>query len=59
MSSPIQIQLLEQRIVESGLTVRQFALEVVLREPRTVGRWLDGTSPIPDVVVRWLEGRAA
>ncbi len=45
--------LLRQRIDESGLSIRRFAVEVMLREPRTIWRWLAG-SPIPGVVQDWL-----
>ena len=52
-----QIQLLRDRIEDSGLSVRRFALEILLREDRTVRRWLAGDSPIPRVVLEWLEQR--
>lgn len=47
-------QLLKARIVQSGLTTSAFAIECVLRDPRTVRRWITGESPIPQVVVDWL-----
>ena len=50
-----EVALLRRRIEESGLSGRRFALEVVLREPRTVRRWVAGASPIPNVVVEWLQ----
>ena len=52
-----QIQLLRDRIEDSGLSVRRFALEILLREDRTVRRWLAGDSPIPRVVLEWLDRR--
>ena len=47
--------LLQQRIEESGLKTAAFARRVLLREPRTVRRWLAGDSPIPNRVKEWLE----
>ena len=47
--------LLRQRIDESGLSARRYAMEVLLRDERTVRRWLAGDSPVPDVVLRFLE----
>lgn len=49
------VALLRRRIEESGLSIRQFALTVVLREDRTVRRWLKGSFPIPEVVLAWLK----
>jgi len=48
------IELLKKRIEESGLSVRQFAIQVLVREDRTVRRWLAGDSPVPNMVVSWL-----
>lgn len=48
-------ELLEQRIEESGLRTSAFARDVLIREPRTVRRWLAGDSPIPNRVKEWLE----
>lgn len=48
-------ELLEQRIEESGLKTSAFARDVLIREPRTVRRWLAGDSPIPNRVKEWLE----
>ncbi len=39
MSDP---ELLSAAITASGLSVRQFAREVLIRDPRTVWRWLKG-----------------
>ncbi len=50
-----QIELLGRRISESGLSARRFAVEVLLRDERTIRRWLSGDSPIPRVVLDWLE----
>jgi len=46
--------LLRRRITESGLSLTEFAETVLLRERRTVARWLDGDSPIPQRVQEWL-----
>ncbi len=47
--------LLEDRIQESGLSTSRFAVEVLVRDPRTVRRWLSDDSPIPKRVLEWLE----
>lgn len=54
-TSTEEIQLLEQRIDESGLKTGPFARDVLIREPRTVRRWLTGESPIPNRVKEWLQ----
>ncbi len=46
-------RLLRQRIDESGLTARRFAVEVMIRDERTIRRWLAG-NVIPHVVQDWL-----
>ena len=46
--------LLTQRITESGLKTAAFASDVLIREPRTIRRWLTGDSPIPHRVKEWL-----
>ena len=50
-----QIALLRDRIEASGLSARRFAVEVLRREERTIRRWLAGESPIPRVVLEFLE----
>ena len=51
-----------QKHVEIAGSVVSFARDVVIRERRTVHRWLDGDK-IPNVVVDWMQrnpnGRAA
>lgn len=42
-------------IERSGLSASAFARDVLIREPRTIRRWLAGDSPIPTVVVEWIE----
>ncbi len=54
-TSTERIDLLERRIDESGLKTGAFAREVLVREPRTVRRWLTGESPIPNRVLQWLQ----
>lgn len=41
-----------------GLSATEWAKTVVLREPRTVRRWLSGDSPVPSIVIdKLLEDR--
>jgi DNA-binding transcriptional regulator YiaG len=49
------IEALRRRIAASGLSQEMFAHMILLRELRTVTRWLSGDSPIPKVVKRWLK----
>lgn len=52
----------QQELIEvialSGLSRRQFALAVLVRDERTVRRWCAG-HPMPTVVRRWLVARLA
>lgn len=41
---------LRRAIEASGLSARRFAREVLIRDERTVRRWLAGDSPIPEPV---------
>jgi len=50
-----QIALLRSRIEASGLSARRFARKVLLRDERTVQRWLAGDNPIPALVLEWLK----
>lgn len=50
--------LLRKRIEASGLSARQFAMKILLRDERTVRRWLAGDSPIPEPVIRFLAASA-
>lgn len=52
MTSP---ELLAAHIRSSGLSITVYAREVVLRERRTVQRWLDGSHPIPLAVRAFLD----
>lgn len=47
-------ELLAQCIARSGLSARQYATTVLLRDERTVRRWLAGDSPIPEPVLVFL-----
>ena len=47
--------LLRAHIHAAHLSISVYAREVVLRERRTVQRWLDGTHPIPKAVRIFLE----
>ena len=47
--------LLRQRIEESGMSPRQFAVEVLNYDERTIRLWLAQTWPIRAVVVDFLE----
>ena len=47
-------ELLKLAIARSGLSVRQFARQIVGREDRTIRRWLAG-QPIPDAAKGFLE----
>ncbi len=50
-----EVELLRRRLLESGLSSSRFAIERLIRQPRTVRRWLSGESPIPAVVLEWLQ----
>ena len=41
-------------IAASGLSAARYAREVLVREPRTIRRWLAGDSPIPKEVLAFL-----
>lgn len=46
--------LLRQAIEASGLSMRKYARTVLIREERTIKRWMSGESPIPQRVREWL-----
>jgi hypothetical protein len=52
-------QVLAEAIEASGLSARRFAVEVLIRDERTVRRWLAGDSPVPKPVRDFLEGYVA
>lgn len=62
MSSPMTDADKLRRVIErSGLSARQFAMQVLLRDERTIRRWLAGDKIPVQVASRlddWLKGRA-
>lgn len=48
------IEQLRHAIRQSGLSSSAYARQVLVREPRTIRRWLAGQSPIPAAVVAFL-----
>ncbi len=55
MTDQAAIDALRRRMEYSGLSQEEFAHTIVMRELRTVTRWLSGDYPIPKVVKRWLK----
>ena len=49
-----QVALLRTAIKASGLSARRYAVEVLVRDERTIRRWLAGKSPIPQAVLNHL-----
>lgn len=47
-------ELLRRAITASGLSARRFAEDVMVRDERTVRRWIAGDVEIPAVVLRKL-----
>jgi hypothetical protein len=43
-------ELLRAAIQASGLSARKFAVQVLIRDERTIRRWLAGTNFIPQTV---------
>lgn len=54
VSDDATVALLREAIDKSGLSARRYAEDVLLRDERTVRRWLAGDSPVPIPVVRFL-----
>ena len=48
------VALLREAIQRSGLSARAFAYQVLVRDERTMRRWLSGDSPMPAIVAKWL-----
>lgn len=48
------VGLLKAAIAASGLSARQYAMTVLLRDERTVRRWLALEMPIPEPVLAFL-----
>jgi hypothetical protein len=51
---PSNRDILAKAIEASGLSARRFATEVLLRDERTIRRWLAGDRPIPKAVLEFL-----
>lgn len=49
------VQLLRSCIKASGLSARRFAREVLIRDERTIRRWLAGDTAIPGPVRDFLK----
>ena len=48
------IEALKQAIADSGLSSSAYAREILVRDPRSLRRWLAGHSPIPKAVLEYL-----
>lgn len=48
-------ELIRAAIDASGLSARRFAVDILVRDERTVRRWLAGDSPLPKAVRDRLE----
>ena len=51
------VLLLQRAIAQSGLSAAGFATEVLMRDARTIQRWLDAETRIPPAVVTYLKRR--
>ncbi len=49
-------RLLTRCIKESGMSQRDFAISVLVRDARTLRRWLTGERPVPKLVAYCLAG---
>lgn len=47
-------ELLESALALSGLSLRAFAEDLLVRDERTVRRWRSGEIAIPAIARRWL-----
>ncbi len=54
-STDRDLAMLRRVIKGSGKSTRVYAHEVLIREDRTVRRWLSGDSPIPKKVLAFLK----
>ena len=52
-------ELIRAAIDASGLSARRFAVEVLIRDERTIRRWLAGDSPLPKAVRAVLMARVS
>lgn len=53
------LSLLQRAIAASGLSASRYAREVLIRDERTIRRWLTGESPIPQAVLDYLRAPPA
>ncbi len=53
------VTLLRSAIKRSGLSSRRYAIDVLLRDERTVRRWLKGETSIPPIVRDFLKTELA
>lgn len=53
------LALLKDAIKRSGLSTSAFATDVLIRDPRTIRRWLAGEFAIPPIVVEFLKRKHA
>lgn len=57
MQPTSSVDLLRAAIKRSGLSNSAYAREVLVRDPRTIRRWLSGESIIPNHVAAFLEAQ--
>lgn len=57
-ATPEDMRRLRAAIEASGLSATQYARQILIRNPRTVRRWLAGDSPIPEAVRDFLHEQA-
>lgn len=53
-ATPEDVRRLRAAIEKSGLSATQYAQQILIRNPRTIRRWLAGDSPIPEAVREFL-----
>lgn len=46
-------------IERSGMSARAFATDILMRDERTIRRWLAGDRKVPAIVVRFLDDQLA
>ena len=47
---------LKKRIEERQLGITRYSRERLIRDPSTVHRYVNGTMPIPNIIIEWLQG---
>ena len=52
--TPEAVAQLRAAIEKSGLSATAYAKQILIRNPRTLRRWLRGDSPIPEAVRAFL-----